>query len=98
MKIANFKELKDYLNSREDIELIEIPLGVQRVDEWYYPIKSIWVLDEPYYQSEEGIEPVSVFEGDPNDEDDTIEQFDIYPKGYIFFDASGFDDEDTPVS
>lgn len=87
MKIANFKELKDYLNTRSDEELIQNPLGVQRCDEFYYDIPALWVLDEPYYQSEEGIEPVSVFEGDPTDPEDTIEQFTIYPKGYIFFDA-----------
>ena len=88
MKIASFKELKDYLNTRSDEDLQNIPLGVQRVDEWYYDIKSLWILEEDYYQSEEGIEPVSVFEGDPTDPENVVEQFTIYPKGYIFFDAS----------
>jgi len=90
MKIANFKELKDYLNTRSDEELLKNPLGVQRCDEFYYDIPQIWILSEDYYQSEEGIEPVSVFEGDPNDPEDTIDQFTIYPKGYIFFDATDY--------
>lgn len=88
MKIANFKELKDYLNTRSDEELEKNPLGVQRVDEWYYDIPAIWVLDEDYYKSEEGIEPVSTFGETYDDPEDTVEQFTIYPKGYIFFDAS----------
>ena len=94
MKIENFKELKDYLNTRDDSELIEIPLGVQRVDEWYYKIPSLWILEEPHYQSEEGIDPVSSFDGDPSDEEDVVEQFEIYPIGYIFFDASDVDDDE----
>ena len=84
--IANFKELKDYLNSRSDEELATIPLGVQRTDEFYHDITGIWILDEDYYQSDEGMDPVSTWEGE---DDEKFEDFGytVYSKGFILFDA-----------
>ena len=84
--IANFKELKDYLNSRSDEELATIPLGVQRTDEFYHDITGIWILDEDYYQSDEGMDPVSTWEGE---DDEKFEDFGytVYSEGFILFDA-----------
>jgi hypothetical protein len=84
--IANFKELKDYLNTRSDEELAAIPLGVQRTDDFYHDISGIWVLDEDYYQSDYGMEPVSTWE---EENDEKFEEFGytIYPKGFILFDS-----------
>lgn len=91
MKIANFKELKDYLNTRSDEELVNIPLGVQKTDEFYYHIPGIWVLEEDYYQSDYAMEPISTWEGDDGEEF-TDFGYTVYQKGYILFDADDIEE------
>lgn len=90
MKIANFKELKDYLNTRSNEELATMPLGVQRTDEFYHDISGLWVLEEDYYQSDEGMEPISTWEGEEY-EKFTDFNYTVYPKGFILFDADDLD-------
>lgn len=83
MKIETWKDIKDYLNKCSDEQLQGTPTALQ-TDGWNEIITNIWGLDEDYYVSEVCLEPVSVFEGDPNDPDDTIDQFEIIPKGTFY--------------
>jgi hypothetical protein len=80
-KIKNLKDLRDHLNTLSDDQL-KGPANVERTDEWLYEITDAYELDEDYFVQDEFVMPVSVFE--PLDDDDTLDNYEIIPKGTVY--------------
>lgn len=79
-KAMTFQQLKDYLNSLEQWQL-DCPAYVQG-DDRGFAIQSAEGLDEDHYQTDEGIDPVSCFDGED------VTGYELIPKGtpYLYTD------------